>query len=702
MNNHSISTRMIFRIFGLALLALIIAVPADAQKRWDELKFSELDEYEIPEIETFKADNGAKFFLAEDKELPLITLYVLVRSGEILSPDEKVGLASITGTVMRSGGTTNISSDSLNVLLENKAASLETGIGFSRGTIQLSVLKEDFEEMLPVLIDLVQNPAFPQEKIDLATKQQRTAISRRNDDPSQIISREFEQLIYGENSVYGRVTEYETLSNITREDVVEFHQKAFQAPNFYVAVTGDFESKDMKKQLREAFAALEGGSETNIIFPEVNPEENSTINLIHKSDVNQSSIQLGHLGTTRNEDYAALQVMNEILSGGFSGRLMQRIRTDLGLAYGVYGSYNQYINYPGLFSSGVKTKVESTGQTIEAVIEEIEKIQSVKITGKELEETKDRFLNSLVFEYDSDEKVLFERVSNEYNGLPEDTFEEYVENIKDVTVDDVQRVAKQYLHPDRFQILVVSNKDMLGDQLDQFGDVNMIDITIPTPGSSESSAPKASGDAELGTQHLNQMAEAVLGDNTDPEGLKIVNKATQYNERLPGGKITAETTINFTFPNRLQQSISTPMGNQEIEIDGSTGKLSMSGQSMDLNAAQVKAIMGEVKNSYTWLAANTAEVSAEYMGTKELDGTEYLHLSISGDRDVDLYLSKDTHLPYQIRYSQFNAQAGGESEIVAEFADWKTANGVTFAEKESVKVDGNVLKETKVISVEIK
>ncbi|MDZ7681802.1 MAG: pitrilysin family protein [Fodinibius sp.] len=220
---------------------------------YQNLDFPELNEFQRPEVETFTAPNGVKFFLVEDEELPLIDLSVNIRTGGVLIPNEKAGLASITGTVIRSGGSKNISSDSLNTLLENNAASMETGIGFSSGGASMNVLKEDFDRMLPVFIDLLTNPAFPEEKIELAKKQQKSAISRRNDNAQAIAGRVFDQLIYGENSVYARNTEYATINSITREDIVNFHENNFVGENMMVGVVGDFDATTMKKKLQEIF-----------------------------------------------------------------------------------------------------------------------------------------------------------------------------------------------------------------------------------------------------------------------------------------------------------------------------------------------------------------------------------------------------------------------------------------------------------------
>lgn len=237
------------------------------QNPHENLEFPELNDFQKPEVETFTTDNGITFFLVEDNELPLINVNTRIRTGGLLVPKEKAGLASITGTVMRSGGTETYPADSLNVMLENRAASIETNIGFTSGSASMDVLKEDFDDLMPVFIDVLTNPAFPEEKIELAKTQTKSNISRRNDNAQQIGVREFQALIYGKNSPYGRNTEYETVNNINREDLVSFHDEHFTAENMMVGVVGDFDSEEMKQKLEETFGQLPSGDKTTLEIP---------------------------------------------------------------------------------------------------------------------------------------------------------------------------------------------------------------------------------------------------------------------------------------------------------------------------------------------------------------------------------------------------------------------------------------------------
>lgn len=674
-------------------LMMLFAVTAAAQKRYDEIKYPKLNDFKKAKVEEFKLDNGITFYLVEDKELPLIRVTATVRTGSLQDPDGKEGLASITGELIREGGSGNYPADKLNILLEDKAAFMSTFIGQGSGSASMNILKEDFDELLPVFVDLVSNPLFPEDKIDLAKTQRKSSISRRNDDQGSIANREFSKLIYGENSPLTRQVEYSTLDAITREDIVAFHEESFVGNNMTLGVIGDFDTKEMKKKLEDAFGSLPAGTENNLIYPEINYNYPSTVNFIDKSDVNQSYVLVGHIGGLReNPDYAKLQMMNQILGGGFAGRLFQTVRTDLGLAYAVGGGYGSSINYPGTFSLFVMTKSSTTAEAIDALIAEVEKMQTNPVTKKELEDARDRFLNSLVFRYDSKQKILNERISNQYNGLSQDAFDKYVEELKKVTVSDIQKVAKEYLNPDKVQILVVGNAEEVGDQLQKYGTVNQIDITIPTP---KSDKAEVSGDATKGKEWLGKMANAVIASGTEFESLTTVATTNQG-----GGTIKNTSTTSYKDYS-IDASLQMPQGAIEMSIANGSGKMTIAGQEQPLPPQMVQPMLNEIKNSYINVALKAKELPAEYLGMEEVNGTEYVALKVESASTITFYLDSETSLPAFMKATVFNPQMGKEITTMTSYTDWKVQNGLAFSYAHETKVDGNVASSTTFESVEV-
>lgn len=454
-----------------------------AVRDYKSLKYPKLRDIELPEIEQVTLDNGMQLFLLEDHELPLVNMSVRIRTGSIYEPPDKIGLASITGMVMRTGGTTSKTGDEIDEELESIAASVETGIGLNSGSASMSVLKQDVDTGLAILADVLMNPAFREDKIMLAKMQHKSSIARRNDYVGSIAGREFEKLIYGPDSVYARHTEYATIDNISRDDLVAFHKSFFGSNNVMLAVWGDFDTKEMIRKIEQAFDGWQKVNVQLLEAPKVEYEFRKTVNVILKDDVNQSNIYLGHIGGLRNNpDYFALIVMNKILGGGFTSRLFKNVRSRQGLAYSVFGAYSANYDYPGEFYVGCQTKSESTVKAIRAMLREVEKMKESEVTDEELDLAKDSFLNSFVFNFDTKGEIVNRLMTYEYYGYPADFLLQIKQNVEKVTKEDVLRVAQKHLKPDQVQILAVGRPDDFDEPLSVLGPVNEIDITIPTPG----------------------------------------------------------------------------------------------------------------------------------------------------------------------------------------------------------------------------
>lgn len=639
-------------------------------------------------METFTSNNGIRFFLVEDRELPLIDVNVTIRTGGVLDPADKAGLASLAGTIIRSGGTKDYPADELNALLENKAARMETGIGFTSGSASMNVLKEDFDDLLPVFINLLTNPAFPEDKIKLAKTQTKSSISRRNDDAQQIGFREFERLIYGPNTVYGHTSEYETINNITREDLVSFHNQHFVSQNLMVGVVGDFRTETMRKKLRQAFGSIPSGTATELNFPKVNYEYNSSINFIDKPDVNQSVVLLGHIGDRRrNPDYAKIQVMNQVLSNGFSGRLMKIVRSELGLAYAVFGQFGMNSFYPGMFYAGVMTKSSTTADAIDAIIKQLKRLQEEPVSKSELRDVKDQFLNSMVFRYDSYEKVLNSRMSDAYHGLSEDAFDQYVEKVKATTIKDIQEVARNYLRPDQLQILVVGNSDEIGNQLEKYGIVNKIDITIPQPGSSMK--PAVTGDDAKGEKLINKMKQALIPDYKGVAPLTISGEVTQFGPELPGGQMAMNLTSTIDYPNAVEQTLVTPGGTMNLSFKNGSGTITIMGQEQPLPPHMARDLKKTLKRHYVSLAINHQNLNPLFTGTEIFEGKEYarVNINIDGD-DIALLIDEETGYPRLMRFTEFDPQQGKTVDKEERYSEWTVQDGVAYAYKEISFSDG--------------
>jgi zinc protease len=452
------------------------------KKPHEGLVYPPLSQPQPPVPQRVELDSGMIVYLLEDHELPIVDIILRIRTGAIYEPADKVGLADITGTVMRTGGTASKTGDELDEILENLAASVEVGIGDDSGSASMSVLKENLDTGLSILADVLMHPAFREGKIELAKIQHRSAIARRNDDAGDITSREFGKLIYGADSPYARTTEYDAINSITRDDLAAFHKKYFRPNNVILGVLGDFDSEEMLARIKEVFEEWQPAQIDLPEKPETPESGVMKIALVKKDDVNQTNIRMGHIGWLRkNEDYPALVVMCQILGIGFSSRLVNSIRVEKGLAYFVGNNYGAGYDVSGIFFIACETKSETTATAIEAILKEVERMRAEEVTDEELKRAIDGFMNSSVFDYDTKGEILERAVRYEYYDYPQDFVEQLMAGIREVTKADVKRVANEYLHPDRFTLLAVGKASDFDKPLSTFGDVMEVDITIPPP-----------------------------------------------------------------------------------------------------------------------------------------------------------------------------------------------------------------------------
>jgi len=466
----------------LLFCLLVLGMPAGAQvASWKEITIPKLPEFKPQEPKRIELPNGMVIFLQEDHELPLIDGVARIRGGSRSEPAAKAGLVDIYGEVWRTGGTKNHTGDEMDDYLEVRAAKVETGNTADSTTIGWSSLKSDFDDVFAAFLDVLQNPEFRPEKLELAQHEYYDAISRRNDNVGQIAARESAKLAYGANNPYTREAEYATVAAVTRQDLIDWHRAHVLPNNIILGVVGDFDSAQMEAKLRSAFGGWKRGTvppEPRIDFTPARPG----YYLIPKEDVNQSSIRIVGLGTIRkNPDYYAIEVFNEAFGGGFSSRLVQELRTAKGLAYSVGGGIGTAFDHPGIERLSMGTKSESTVEAVQGLFGEVDKLKTNPLTEQEVRRAKDSILNSFVFNLDSAEKILRERMAYEFYGYPPDFLERYRVGIEKVQTSSVTAVGEKYLHKDQMPALVIGNTKEFDKPLTSLGPVTNVDIAIPPP-----------------------------------------------------------------------------------------------------------------------------------------------------------------------------------------------------------------------------
>lgn len=686
---------------GLILFALIFSLAplALGQKHYKELQYGKLNDVTIPQPKEIKLKNGIRLFLLEDHDLPFIKLEARFVAGSAWEPADKAGLAGITGTVMRTGGSLTMPGDQVDEELEKIAASVETGIGQLEGSAGLSTLKEHFDKVLAIYADLLRHPAFPPEKIDLAKIEYKSGISRRNDQVNQIAMREYMQLIYGADSPYARDEEYASIDAITRDDLIAFHKKYLQPKGMVMAVWGDFKTSEMVAKLKKTFESWPPASSPLPKAPIVDYHYQRTVNLVSKTDINQSNIWLGHIGGLKNTpDEAALIMMNEILSGGFASRLFSRLRSNEGLAYNVSGAYGTDIYYPGVFYMQLQTQSGRTVEAINSMLREMKLMATEPVTDAELRYARDSWLNSYVFNFDSKDEVIGRMASYAYYGLPLDYLQKLRQQIEKVTTKDVQSVAQKYLRPEAVQILVVGNPGEFGEPLSALGTVQEIDITIPMPGGP--AVPEATAEAkDLGKTAIGKMM-AAMGGAEKLAAVKNVEYVVKLSQATPMGDMAMDGHIVVVYPDKSSSTMKLPMGEIKMILNGDKGLLVTPQGSMPAPEPVKLNMIENLFRDPLMLARQLGEVEVQHVGPTTYLEKPAMELIVSkGKLTYRLFLDAAGYLPLGIKYMTVGQQGPAEAE--ERYEDYRQVSGITMAFKTLGYADGEKASTTEVLSATI-
>lgn len=470
---------------GLVTLGAARPVAAQDQARWDpqRLRVPPLRRIEVPKLERFRLANGLSVVMLENHDLPRVAARLYVRMSPRWIPDAKVGLGTITGEAMRSGGTARHGGDWLDDRLAAIGASIGTEITLDLGRAEFTCLSENLDEVVGLFADLLRHPAFPEAKIELARIGLRQAIASRNDEMLPLLQRVATQAVYGRSSPYARQPEYVTVNAVRREDCLRLHGEVFEPSRAVLAVYGDFRGGALRTLLQEQIGDWKGAGVPLPPQPPSKADAAPRLVFAPKDDVTQSGIVLTHLGYRADDpDQAAMDVYQMALGGGFQSRLVKHIRTARGLAYSTGAIGGEGYPRPGVFIAYSLTRGDSTLTALELLREEVRKSVEAPFTAEELAAAKQSVQNAFVFNFEDPAAVLYRAATYEVYGYPQDFLERYQRALEVVSAETVLAAARRKVHPDALVAVVVGKEADFERPLQSAGlQVERVDIRIPPP-----------------------------------------------------------------------------------------------------------------------------------------------------------------------------------------------------------------------------
>lgn len=482
------------RFIAITAFSALLAASSEAQDSIppapEQLKYGSLA-WNVPTAEQHRSvlKNGMIVYAIEDRSLPKTDLSITLRAGSFWEPAGKEGLASMAGSVMRSGGTAGMTPEALDERLEFLAIQLSVGIGDVSASASLSAMTKDLDEGLKLLAEVLSKPAFRQDKIDLYKAQTLNSMRARNDSPNSIESRESTLLLYGDYPV-NRLATKASVDSITRDDLVAFHKRFFHPSNMVVSVAGDFAKPDLLAKLEKAFGDWPTPAPERVQVPKVAHAPKAGVYCFQTlQPVPQGRVTIGHAGIDLSHpDAFPIRVMAYIFGqGGFSSHLVQAIRVDAGLAYSVGCNYTPGTSYTGTFRMSFQSKSETCLYAAKLCLQELARMQEQDVKPEELKAAVNFYLDAFpgLF-FSTPAQTASTLASAEFNNFPKDYYATYREKVAAVTVADVRRVAKEHMRPDKLVYVFVGHLPAIkgGDgkqpvKIEDFGPVQ--DVPLPDP-----------------------------------------------------------------------------------------------------------------------------------------------------------------------------------------------------------------------------
>ncbi|MDE2774155.1 MAG: pitrilysin family protein [Gemmatimonadota bacterium] len=452
-------------------LILVVAVPASAQQEAPLPLPTE--DVAFPSFEERTLANGARLLVVTQDEVPYVTIRAVLGGGSAMDPVDRVGLAAFTAQLLTKG-TASRSADSIAEAIDFVGGSLDASATADWINVTLAVLEPDLGTGLALLADIVMNPMFPEEELELVRTRALSGLRASLARPSVLASRAFTRAVYGGHG-YGRLETEETLRTIDRQSLEAFHDRWFRPINTVFVVAGSVTAEEIAPALEAAFQGWEPVSVPEVAYG-TPPTPRREVLLVHRPGSVQAVVRAGHLlASGAHPDWTALSVANELLGGGMTSRLFQILREERGWTYGAYSAGTRRRDL-GVWQAAVEARNEVVVDVIAELFAQVERLRTELVPAEELNVTRSFMIGSFPLRIETPQQIAGQVASNRLLGLPDDALETYRDRVAALDASDIRRVATDHLLPERMVLVVVGDGTQLKSELERFGPVRVIDM----------------------------------------------------------------------------------------------------------------------------------------------------------------------------------------------------------------------------------
>ena len=742
---------------ALWAFACVIAVAspafAQANRSWpSESPPGALAAHEVrfPPYELRTLDNGLRVVAVLHHEQPVVSMRMIVRAGAAQDPRDRVGLASLAASLLDQGTVTK-SAKQMNDEIDFMGGEMGAGAGSDMTFLNVVVMKDGFEQGLRILSDMARRPAFAAEEIERQRQQALSTLRVNFDSPEFVADAVFDRLVYGFHP-YGFPQDGtpQTLASITRDDVVAFHDRFFVPNNAILAVVGDLSVDEAFVTVQKVFGDWQK-KEVPVPQAIAPPDPTRRVVVINKPDAVQTEVRAGHIGIRRShQDYMALNMTLRILGGEGANRLHQVLRTERGLTYGAKADMDTLLD-TGDFEASTNTRSEATGEVLRLIVDEFWKIQRERVGERELSGAKAYMTGSFPLTIETPNAIATQVLNVLFYDLPVEQLQSFRDRVNAVRTDDVERVARYYLHPDRLSIVLVGNAAAFVPQLRRLGfnTVEVIDMAdlelmaadfrvpgtrpntnpsaLPTPGrrgapgasmsrppsvalayqaaTNQSVGQSASGNEETRRARalLDRMIEAKGGLERlrAVKSLVVTTRARAIGPNVP--KDPADTVTYIDYPNRVRVE-SRIRGTDVVQIyDGTRAWVRDPNGTHDVPDRMLRDFESGLRRDTINVLLGAAEGRVQIRrvaDAKDDGGAVRQALEFSGPELEPTVMFVD---PLTGLVTKQTYVAGGMGQPLVEemFSDYRPVDGVQFTFAAKVLVGGQLALERAVTDIKV-